>query len=351
MLNAAMSAALRDAFDDTCPDLEQHVAALCGQPAALFCISGTMSNQIALRCHLFQPPMAILADYRSHILNMEAGGMATLTGALIQAVVPRNGVYMTLDDVKRCVVLKDDLYSCPTRVIVIENPHAGSIMPLSEFRAIAAFVHSHGIRIHVDGARLWEAVAAGAGALREFCGVVDSVSMCFTKGLCAPAGSVLVGSREFIAQARKVRKSIGGAMRQPGVAVAMAMAGLRDIFENEKSGRCGGLRRGHEMAREIGETWTGAGGRVSMPVQTNMVCLDLDAARIEEEAWVKGGEERGLKLRGARIVMHCRESPFIRRCIFPRKGLIVLWVTEIDIHAIESLKTYIRDTLARADQT
>ena len=311
MLEAAMTASLRDAFDDTCPDLEQHVATLCGQPAALFCISGTMSNQIALRCHLFQPPMGILADYRSHILNMEAGGMATLTGALIQTVVPKNGVYMTLDDVRRCVVLKDDLYSCPTRVIVIENPHAGSIMPLTEFQAIAAFAHSHGIRIHVDGARLWEAVAAGAGALKEFCSVVDSVSMCFTKGLCAPAGSILVGGREFILQARKVRKSIGGAMRQPGIAVAMAMAGLRDIFEDGETGRHDGLRKGHEMAREIARAWTGAGGRVSMPVQTNMVCLDLGAAGIEEEAWVRGGKERGLKLRESRIVMHCRESSFV----------------------------------------
>ena len=309
MLNAAVTATLRDAFDDACPELEEHVAALCGQPAALFCISGTMANQIALRCHLFQPPMAILADYRSHILTMEAGGMATLTGALVQAVVPKNGVYMTLDDVKRCAVLKDDLYSCPTRVIVIENPHAGSIMPLSEFRAIAAFAHSNGIRIHVDGARLWEAVAAGAGSLKEFCGVVDSVSMCFSKGLCAPAGSVLVGNQRFIAQARKVRKSIGGAMRQPGIAVAMAMAGLKDVFENENGGPDGrdGLRRGHEMAREIAEEWTGAGGRVSMPVQTNMVCVDLDEAGIEEGAWVRGGKERGLQLRGARIVMHCRE--------------------------------------------
>ena len=253
MLNAAVTATLRDAFDDTCPDLEQHVAALCGQPAALFCISGTMSNQIALRCHLFQPPMAILADHRSHILNMEAGGMATLTGALIQAVTPKNGVYMTLDDVKRCVVLTDDLYSCPTRVIVIENPHAGSIMPLGEFRAIAAFAHNHGIRIHVDGARLWEVVAAGAGALSDFGAIADSVSMCFTKGLCAPAGSVLVGSREIIAQARKVRKSIGGAMRQPAIVVAMAMAGLRDVFEDGEVGRHDGLRRGHEMAREVAE--------------------------------------------------------------------------------------------------
>ncbi|KAL9104368.1 MAG: hypothetical protein Q9163_000668 [Psora crenata] len=328
MLNAAMTAALRDAFDDTCPDLEQHVAALCGKPAALFCISGTMANQIALRCHLFQPPMAILADYRSHILNMEAGGMATLTGALIQAVTPKNGVYMTLDDVRRCAVLKDDLYSCPTRVIVIENPHAGSIMPLSEFKAIAAFAHSHGIRVHVDGARLWEAVAAGAGTLREFCSVVDSVSMCFTKGLCAPAGSILVGSRECIAHARKVRKSIGGAMRQPGIAVAMAMAGLREIFEDAKPGKRDGLRRGHEMAKEIAQAWTGAGGRVSMPVQTNMVCLDLEAAGIEQEAWVRGGKERGLKLRESRIVMHY----------------------QIDRDAIDTLKTYIRDTLARTEQ-
>ena len=249
MFNAAVNATLRDAFDDTCPELEQHVAALCGHPAALFCISGTMANQIAIRCHLFQPPIAILADSRSHILNMEAGGMATLTGALIQAVTPKNGVYMTLNDVKRCAVIKDDLYSCPTRVIVIENPHAGSIMPLSEFRAIADFAHSHGIRIHVDGARLWEAVAAGAGTLREFCCVVDSVSMCFTKGLCAPTGSILIGSQGFITQARKVRKSIGGAMRQPGIAVAMAMAGLRDIFENRETGTRNELKRGHEMAR------------------------------------------------------------------------------------------------------
>lgn len=308
MLHAALEASLNDAFDESPSQFESYVAALTGNEDALFCVSGTMANQIALRSLLTQPPMAILADHRSHILNMEAGGIASFAGALFQPVIPANGVYLTLVDIQRCIVLDESIYSCPTRVISLEIPHAGAIMPLSELRAIARFARCHGVRLHIDGARLWQVAAAGAGSLREFCTEVDSVSMCFTKGLCAPAGSILVGSKTLIRQARRVRKSIGGAMRQPGIAMAIAAAGLIEVFGVDGSAsKSGLLRKTHTTARELANVWTQLGGRITMPVETNMVCLDLAAAGIDESDWVRRAAARGLRLRGSRIVTHCRK--------------------------------------------
>jgi len=307
MLRAALGASLADAFDESPSLLEYQVAEMTGHEDALFLISGTMANQVALRTHttLTQPPMGILVDQRSHILHKECGGMVALGGGLIQSIIPSNGLYITLDDVHRCIVLKDDFYCATTRVISLENPHCGTIIPLEEFRAIARYARSHDVKVHLDGARMWEVHVAGAGTLKDYCSEVDSVSMCFTKGLCAPAGSILIGNKAFMRQARKVRKSIGGSMRQPGINIAMAAAGLAEVFNS--GGEKSLLKRGHILAQELKDCWVGNGGKLAMPVETNMVVLDLDAAAISEEDWVAGGKQRGLILREHRLVIHCRE--------------------------------------------
>ncbi|PQE04349.1 Threonine aldolase protein [Rutstroemia sp. NJR-2017a BBW] len=307
MLHAIQTTTLLDdvfAEDPTTISLETHLASLTCHPAALFVLSGTMGNQLALRSHLTQPPYSVLCDHRAHILEWEAGGVASLCGALVKGVVPKNGIYLTLEDVKKSVTISDDIHACPTRVISLENTLAGTIMPLSEVRRISAFAREHGIKMHLDGARIWEAVVAGAGSLPEYTREFDSVSLCFSKGLGAPVGSILVGGKEFIKHARWVRKSIGGGLRQSGVVTAAARVAVDETFGRGPNGEGGKLRGSHEMARRIAGMWTDMGGKLEQPTETNMVWLDLEDVGCSVAELVQLGKERGLKLLGGRLVVH-----------------------------------------------
>jgi threonine aldolase len=297
---------LDDVFmeDPTTISLESHLAQLTSHPSALFVLSGTMGNQLALRSHLTQPPYSVLCDYRAHILEWEAGGVASLCGALVKGVVPKNGVYLTLEDIEKNVVLSDDVHACPTRVISLENTLGGTIMPLSETRRISAFAREHGIKLHLDGARIWEAVVAGAGSLPEFTTCFDSVSLCFSKGLGAPVGSILVGSEAFIKHARWVRKSIGGGLRQPGVVTAAARVAVDETFGRGPNGEGGLLRRSHEVAQGIAGMWTGMGGKLAKPTETNMVWFDLEDCGVSDAEFVEMGNRKGLRLLGGRLVVH-----------------------------------------------
>jgi threonine aldolase len=297
---------LDDVFleDPTTNDLEAHMASLTSHEAALFVLSGTMGNQLALRAHLTQPPHSILCDYRAHILEWEAGGVASLCGALVRGVVPSNGVYLTLEDVKKNVKLGDEIHGAPTRVIALENTLGGTIMPLSEVRKISAFAKEYGIKLHLDGARFWEAVVAGAGSLPDFTKEFDSVSLCFSKGLGAPVGSILVGKKAFIKHARWVRKSIGGGLRQPGVVTAAARIAVDETFGKGPNGEGGLLKGSHVMAKRIATLWESMGGKLGKPTETNMVWFDLETAGWSEEEFVELGKEHGLRLLGGRLVVH-----------------------------------------------
>ncbi|KAI9701895.1 MAG: hypothetical protein M1836_001239 [Candelina mexicana] len=311
MLSAIASTTLLDDVfleDPTTTSLETHLSSLTNHPAALFVLSGTMGNQIALRAHLTQPPHGVLCDHRAHILEWEAGGVASLSGALVKGVVPKNGKYLTLDDVQRNVVLSEDVHACPTRLISLENTLVGTIMPLSETQKIATFARENGIRLHLDGARLWEAVVAGAGGLPEYTSLFDSVSLCFSKGLGAPIGSILVGSNDCIKRARWIRKSIGGGLRQAGVITAAARIAVDETFGKGPCGEGGLLRRSHENARIIAERWVQLGGNLAHPVETNMVWLDLENVGVGVKEFVTEGEREGLKFMGGRLVVHYQIS-------------------------------------------
>ncbi|PNY27779.1 Low-specificity L-threonine aldolase, partial [Tolypocladium capitatum] len=307
MLAAVQSCTLLDDVfreDHTTADLESHVAALSGKEAGLFVTSGTMGNQLALRSLLVQPPHGVLCDHRSHVLVYEAGGVSSLTGATVKPVVPKNGIHLTLEDVTASVVLSQDIHSCPTRVISLENTLNGMIMPLSEVKRISDFARQHGIRMHCDGARLWEAVVAGAGSLPEFCSHFDTVSLCFSKGLGAPVGSLIVGPQETLRHARWVRKSIGGGMRQPGFITAAARVAVDETFGKTPDGSDGLLKGSHELAKRVEALWTGMGGTLVHPVHTNMCWLDLDSARCSEERFIQLNADAGLKVMGPRLVTH-----------------------------------------------
>lgn len=301
---------LDDVFmeDPTTNDLEAYMASITKQEAALFVLSGTMGNLVALRSHLTQPPYSVLCDDRAHILQWEAGGVAALSGALVRGVKPSNGVYLTLEDIQQNAMLSDDVHACPTRVISLENTLDGTIMPLVEVQRISAFTKEHGIKLHLDGARIWEAVVAGAGSLPDYTSCFDSVTLCFSKGLGAPVGSILVGSKSFIKHARWIRKSVGGGLRQPGVVTAAARVAVEETFGRGPNGEGGLLKRSHATAKKIVAIWEDLGGRLGRPTETNMVWLDLESLGVAEEEFNKLGKERGLRLSGARLVVHYQIS-------------------------------------------
>jgi len=301
---------LDDVFmeDPTTISLEAHLAALTEHEAALFVLSGTMGNQLAMRSHLTQPPHSVLCDHRAHVLEWEAGGVASLSGALIKGVVPINGVYLTLEDIEKNVVIGDEIHGAPTRVISLENTLAGTVMPLSEVKRISAFAKEHNIKLHLDGARIWEAVVAGAGSLPDYTREFDSVSLCFSKGLGAPVGSILVGSQKFINHARWVRKSIGGGLRQPGVVTAAARVAVDETFGKGPNGEGGLLKHSHITAKRIANIWTDMGGKLDQPTETNMVWFDLDDVGLTAPEFVDIGKKHGLRFLGPRLVVHYQIS-------------------------------------------
>ncbi|OAA43887.1 l-allo-threonine aldolase [Beauveria brongniartii RCEF 3172] len=314
MLAAVANCSLRDDVfneDPTTRDLEAHVAQLTGKEAGLFVTSGTMGNQVALRSLLTQPPFGVLADHRSHIILYEAGGVSSLTGATVKPVVPLNGVHLTVQDVAAHAILSSDVHACPTRVISLENTLNGTVMPLSAVASIAAFARAHNIRLHCDGARLWEAAVATSSSstsssssspsavLAEYCSYFDTISLCFSKGLGAPVGSIIVGDAATLTHARWVRKSLGGGMRQPGMLAAAARVAVDETFTG------GLLRASHETAKKVEAAWTRLGGGTLVhPVQTNMCWVNLEAHGVGVEAFTEACADEGLRVSGGRLVTH-----------------------------------------------
>src|SRR5437588_2722609 len=226
-MRAAMQAAEvgDDVFneDPTVNRLQERVAALLGKEAALFVPSGTMSNQICIKAHT-QPGDELLCEAACHIYNSEAGGPAVLSGVTCRTL---EGDYGILDVTQlEGKIRPDNEHLVRTRLVCLENTHnrgGGRIFPIEKIQAISAWAHEHGLIMHLDGARLWNAVVASGIPAAEWASHFDSVSVCFSKGLGAPIGSALAGPREFVARARRIRKLFGGGMRQAGVAASAAL--------------------------------------------------------------------------------------------------------------------------------
>lgn len=238
--------------------------------------------------------------------------MFAFTGALPQPVEASNGQYLTLEDILPHVKIpspESRSSFVPTRVIALENTLRGMTLPLSEARRISQFARANGIKLHLDGARLWEAVVAAAESpseyralLSEYCSLFDTVTMCFSKGLGAPVGSILVGNEKIISQARSLRHSIGGAARQPGLLTACALTAVKTTFEG------GLLKRTHEIAKELGSFWVEkCRGGLLYPVQTNMVWLDCSSLKFELQDLSLKAQQRGISISRERIIIHYRK--------------------------------------------
>lgn len=307
MLQAiAQSSLMDDVYqeDNTTTEFEAYIASLTGKEDALLVMSGTMGNQIALRSLLTQPPHAILCHYNAHIQVSEAGGCSSLSQAHMQPVVPSNGVYLTLEDIKREAIISNNIHLAPTRVISLENTLAGAVTPLAEIQRITQFARENNILMHLDGARIWEVVASGAGSLPDFLACFDTAQLCFSKGLGAPIGSIIVGPKKTLEHSRWVRKSIGGGIRQAGIIASAARVAIDQQFGKGPNGEGGRLKQTHEIAKKIERMWTERGGKVSRVVQTNMVNLDLGHSGVSVTDLIAAGKEEGIKLMSARIVVH-----------------------------------------------
>jgi threonine aldolase len=273
-MRAAMAAAEvgDDVFgeDPTVIKLEERTAALLGKEAALFVPSGTMSNQIAVRIHT-RPGDEMLCEASCHIYAYEAGGPAVLSGVTSR---PIEGEYGVLDVSQlEGKVRPDNEHYVVTRLVTLENTAnrgGGRIYPIEKIRAIRAWTRQHGLALHLDGARLWNAAVATGIAPAAWAALFDTVSVCFSKGLGAPVGSALAGPKELIAKARRVRKQFGGGMRQAGVIAAGALYALEHHVER--------LAEDHRNARTLAQAIADCPGLRLVPpdVQTNLVWFHVD---------------------------------------------------------------------------
>jgi threonine aldolase len=297
-MRAAMNAAEvgDDVFreDPTVNRLEERVAALLGKEAALFVPSGTMSNQIAVRVHT-QPGDELLCDVNCHIYVYEAGGPAVLSGVTCRPLEGDHGV-LDLSQLDGLVRPLDDPHQVRTRMVCLENTHnrgGGKVYALEKIEAISAWARSHGLAMHLDGARLWNAVVASGVKAASWARPFDTVSVCFSKGLGAPVGSALAGPRDLMVKARRVRKQFGGGMRQAGVLAAAALHALDHHVERLAEDH----RNAQVLARAVRET---PGLRLDPPeVETNLVWFNVDRGLGSASEVAAALKERGVLIHPA----------------------------------------------------
>jgi threonine aldolase len=250
--------------DPTVNRLQERVAELYGKEDALFVASGTMANQIALGV-LTRPGDEVICDEGAHPVNFEGGAMPALWGIQARTLRGERGMLDTLE--VEAAVRPESEHFPRSRVLEIENTHnrgGGTVYPVERVRALAAVAHRLGLYLYLDGARLLNAVAASGVPAREYAECATLASLCLSKGLGAPAGSVLAGPRELVREARRLRKRLGGAMRQVGV---LAAAGLYALDHHVDR-----LRDDHESARALAAALSAIPGvRIPHPVETNIV--------------------------------------------------------------------------------
>lgn len=271
MLDAMFTAEVGDDVfgeDPTVNQLEAFAAELFGMEASLFCPSGTMTNQIAIKCHT-NPGQEVICEKLSHIYIYEAGGIAFNSNCQVKTIEGDRG-RITADQVTEAIN-PEDIHRAPTALVSIENTAnrgGGSCYEFAEIERIKSVCINNNLKFHLDGARLFNAVIASAGNLHSYGRVFDSISICLSKGLGAPVGSVLIGSKDFIVRARKVRKIFGGGMRQAGF---LAAAGIYALENNVNR-----LAQDHLHAREIAGALIKKEfvGRI-LPVETNILIFEV----------------------------------------------------------------------------
>jgi threonine aldolase len=285
--------------DPTVNRLEARAAEILGMEAALFVPSGTMGNAVAIRI-LTERGDEVLAERRSHVVRYELSGMSVLSGVMPR-MVDAPGGHLTPDDV-RAAVAPRAYYKSDVSLVVLENTHnlgGGTVQRVEDVHAVIAAARECGFRVHLDGARIWNAAVALGVPPAALVQGVDTVMSCLSKGLCAPVGSVLASSRERIEKARRARKLLGGGMRQAGILAAAGLVALETLIPR--------LADDHAHAKLLGEALSRSKGVRVAPVETNIVVATLESRPAPEVTAALGQEAvlaTAMDARTLRLVTH-----------------------------------------------
>ncbi len=293
--------------DPTINQLQDMAADKLGKQAGLFVPSGTMGNLAGILAHCGRGDEVIMGQ-RSHTFLHEGGGISTLGGVHSCQIKEQEDGSLSLGDIEAAIRTPDDDHEPVTRLIEVENTHnACGGLPLSRayIQRLSAFAHERGLIVHMDGARLFNSAVAQGVDVRQLTEPVDSVTFCLSKGLSAPVGSVLCGSAEFIKKARKIRKHLGGGMRQAGILAAAGIVALETMVER--------LAEDHSRARYLAEGLSEIAGIVLEPgtPATNMLffgfadSVQLSVSQIEQKLAERGILTSAASARRYRLVTHC----------------------------------------------
>jgi len=293
-MRAAMAAA--EVGDDVLGDdptvlrLQEHTAELLGKPAALFVPSGTMANQIAIRCAC-EPGDEIICDDSTHSFHYETGGPAAISGVGIRTLHGPRGIFSPHD--VEAAIRPDESHFPRSRLVIIENTNnrgGGSVWPRETVAGVAQVARQHGLHVHLDGARLLNACVALGCQPTDYTAHVDTVAMCFSKGLGAPVGSIIAGSEQTMRRAHRIRKMLGGGMRQAGILAAAALYALDHNIQR--------LAEDHANARRLAEGLAELPGISIDPqdVETNIVIFGIDPSLGTAAEFVERLEERGVRM-------------------------------------------------------
>lgn len=308
MMDAMMNAPVGDDVfveDPTINELEKFSAEMFGMEAGIFCPSGTMTNQIAIKVHT-NPGDEVICSRESHIYCYEGGGIAVNSGISARLIEGKSGM-ITADDVTNNFNNPEDIHFPLTRLVSLENTSnrgGGLCYDLEEIKKIKAVCEHKGLKLHLDGARLFNALIATGQSAKDYGHLFDSISLCLSKGLGAPIGSVLIGDKDFIKQSRRVRKVLGGGMRQAGIIAAGGLYAMKINIER--------LQIDHDNARLL------ASAALENPkiesvgkVETNILMLNInsDSKQMVADLATKGILCYPMDPRRVRIVTHLDNSP------------------------------------------
>lgn len=293
----AMRDAMRDArvgddmysADPTVNELEGEVATLLGKQASLLVPSGTMANLIALMT-LARAGDEVIVEQEAHVVYYEAGGMAAVAGVMPRAVAGERGVLRA--DLIEPYLRSPNQHYPRSSLVMIENTHnraGGTVTSVQEMAALRELCNRHGLALHIDGARLPNAATALGVSMADLARDADSVTICLSKGLSAPVGSMLAGDAQYIERARRARKLLGGAMRQAGVLAAAGLVAVREQLP--------ALARDHELAAELARALAEIDGiAVDAPaIRTNMVMIDTSSSGLSASDVARRLAEDGIK--------------------------------------------------------
>lgn len=291
MLDAMMQAKVGDDVfreDPTVNQLEQHIASMFGKEQALFFPSGTMANQTALKLHT-NPGDQVICDKYAHIYNYESGGASFNSGVSCKLINKNDGLFTAAHVIE--AINPDAYYYSKTSLVEIENTanrRGGTCWDYNEILKIKTVCNNHKLGFHLDGARIWNALVAKSETAKQYGAVFDTISVCLSKGLGCPIGSVLVGDSEIMENAIRLRKIFGGNMRQAGY---LAAAGLYALDNNIER-----LKEDHKKAKEIGEVLSELSVIKKVePIETNIVIFELNDD-VSETNFVQNLDKKGIKI-------------------------------------------------------